>query len=226
MIKPQIKVILSMLIAIIVYPLLQEMPISSYEPLFLGLLILKELMLGMATGMLALLMFVGVQIGGQILGFQMGFSMVNVVDPQSNVNMSIIGQIMNIIMILLFLSVGGHYIFLGGLVQSFKIIPLGQFSMQGDAHYFLVTMFSYAYYTAVKIVAPIMIVLITTHVVMGMLGRLVPQLNVMIVGFPIQISVGLFVFAASLNYFYIVFEKIMNKFFGDIASLFKLISGP
>jgi flagellar biosynthetic protein FliR len=78
---------------------------------------------------------------------------------------------------------------------------------------------------ALKIVAPVFVTLLITHVVMGIIARLVPQINILIVGFPIQIAAGLIIIIFSMTYFYTVFEIIMYDFFRNILTLFKMLGG-
>jgi len=80
-------------------------------------------------GVLGQFIFAGVQLGGQIIGFQMGFAVVDVIDPQSNIQASIIAQFQNILMILIFLSIGGHLIIIKTLANSFDIVHLGSFNL-------------------------------------------------------------------------------------------------
>jgi len=225
MIKPQIKIMLSLLTAVLLFPSVPVLSLENLDITLLALLVIKEILIGIATGILALFLFIGVQLGGQIIGFQMGFGVVNVMDPQSGTQLSIIAQFKNILMLLVFIAVGGHRLLLGAIAESFNLIPLGIFTITPDVFFFPVKIFSFVYITALKIVAPLFIVLLTLQVIMGIMGRMVPQLNILIVGFPLQISIGLSVLSISLNYFYLVFEKIMHKFFIDIANLFRLIGG-
>lgn len=225
MIKPQVKMFLGIATGILIFPSISVLPMQNLDPMLIGLLLLKEILIGIITGMLSLFLFTGVQLGGQIIGFQMGLSMANILDPQSNVQLSLVSQLKNIAMILIFIAIGGHRLLLGAIFESFKLIPLGIFTIDPSVYFFPVKIFSYVYFTALKIVSPLFVVLLTTHVIMGIMGRLVPQLNLLIIGFPIQISIGLSVLGISMNYFYVVFERLMHKFFIDIAHVFRMIGG-
>jgi len=91
-------------------------------------------------------------------------------------------------------------------------------------HYiFIVKLFSNIFVISVKLVAPVFVTLIITHVVMGLIGRLVPQINLLIVGFPLQIAIGLIMLIFSLQLFYIAFEPIVQDYFENILTLFKMI---
>jgi flagellar biosynthetic protein FliR len=93
LIPNNVKIAVSLVLAVVVAPTVQSIGLSNINPLLLILLIAKEILLGIATGMMAQLLFVGVQIGGELAGFQMGFSMVNSFDPSMNMQLSIIAQL-------------------------------------------------------------------------------------------------------------------------------------
>lgn len=225
LIPTNIKILVSLVLAVVIFPNVQTVALTSLNPALLLLLISKEVLLGVATGIIAQLFFVGVQIGGEMTGFQMGFSMVNAFDPSSNMSLSIIAQLYNITMILLFLALDGHLMVIGAMSESFKIVPLGFFVFQPEGFLYITKMLSAAFLTAIQIVAPIFVSMLCTHVVMGIVGRLVPQLNLMIVGFPLQIAVGLTFLSLSLSYFYVVFEKLLHEYFMRVATLLRIFGG-
>ena len=142
-----------------------------------------------------------------------------------NMQLSIISQYKNIAMLLFFVAVGGHLLVIGAMSKSFQIVPLGLFVFQPEGFLYITKMLSASFNAALQIVAPIFIMMLCTHIVMGIMGRLVPQLNLMIVGFPLQIAVGLTVLSLTLQYFYIVFEKLLHEYFMRIATLFQIFGG-
>lgn len=225
LIPNNVKIAVSLVLAVVVAPTVQSIGLSNINPLLLILLIAKEILLGIATGMMAQLLFVGVQIGGELAGFQMGFSMVNSFDPSMNMQLSIIAQLKNVAMILFFIALGGHLMVIGAMSESFRAVPLGIFTFKAEGFLYIAKMLSASFLTALKIVAPIFVVMLCTHVIMGIMGRLVPQLNLMIVGFPLQIAVGLSILSISLHYFFIVFEKLLHEYFMRIATLFYIFGG-
>jgi flagellar biosynthetic protein FliR len=220
----RIRIFLSMFIALAIFPSISVINLSKIDTVLLFIVIIKELLIGIAIGLIGRFLFVGVQFGGQLIGFQMGFGVVNVLDPQTNTQVSIIAQFQNIIMILLFFAFDGHILVLEALSKSFKIVPLATFVFPVKSYMFILHIFSSIFVTAIKIIAPVFIALVVTHAVMGIIGRLVPQINVMIVGFPIQIAAGILVLIFSMDYFVKIFEKLMFEYFHNILNLFKMMS--
>jgi len=220
-IKAQIKIYLSIAVGLMLYPSVETLSVTNPEIVFMTIVMFKELLIGICIGLLSHFLFTGVQQGGQIIGLQMGFGVVNVMDPTTNTQMSIIAQILNITMILLFIAVGGHYLVIGAIAESFRNIPIGIFPIEIEAFHYLAKIFSYIFVTALKVTAPIFVTLLVLHFVMGIMGRMVPQLNILIVGFPLQISSGIIVMALSMNYFYIVYEKMLRRYFEEVANLIR-----
>ncbi|MGE4318278.1 MAG: flagellar biosynthetic protein FliR [Deferribacterales bacterium] len=222
-VKPHIRMLLAVVIAMICIHSVQKIPITNFNTFTLVMIVGKEVLLGASMGLMSHFLFAGVQFAGQIVGTQMGFSVVNVFDPQSNTSVSIISSFLNIAMILIFISLGGHLMVIQAIIASFKTIPVGIFPIHPEGLQYMVKLFSMIFVTAIKITAPVFVTLLVLQVVMGIIGRMVPQINLMIVGFPIQIAVGLSVLAASMNYFYIVFEKLLHRYFEEVANLIRYL---
>jgi flagellar biosynthetic protein FliR len=222
-ISARIKLFLSILLGILIFPFVTVVDLSKANNLLIILIIIKELLIGIATGLIARFIFVGVQFGGQIIGTQMGFGIVNVLDPQNNSSISLVAQFQNIIMILFFLSIGGHLYIIQAIVKSFEMIPLGVFVFNKESYIFIVTIFSKIFLTALKITAPIFVTLLVTQIVLGIMGRLVPQLNILIIGFPIQIAAGLIVIITSMTFFFSMFESLMYDYLRNILRLFSYL---
>lgn len=221
----RLKIFFSFILAVVVFYTVPKISFENINTILLMLIIVKELLIGIMTGFLGRLLFIGVEFGGQVIGFQMGFGVVNVIDPQTNSQVSIIAQFQNIVMILIFLAIGGHRLLIESIAKSFFVVPVGTFVIPQTANFYLVKIFSEIFVIALKIVAPVFVTLLVTHVVMGIIARLVPQINILIVGFPIQIAAGLIIIIFSMTYFYTVFEIIMYDFFRNILTLFKMLGG-
>jgi flagellar biosynthetic protein FliR len=221
-IRPHIRFVFSVLIAFIIFPGVTAIPFENFSLGILMVLIFKEVLIGVCIGVLSHFLFIGAQLGGQVAGMQMGFSIVNVMDPSSDLSLSIIGSFLNIAMLLLFISAGGHYLVLGAVSESFRMIPLGEGNLEPFAYKYIVDLFSYIFLTAVKITAPVIITLLIFSTIFGVIGKLVPQMNLMMVGIPMKIAIGLYIMAISMKYFYIVYEKMLHRYFEEIANIIRL----
>ncbi|XOB65783.1 flagellar biosynthetic protein FliR [Deferribacteres bacterium DY0037] len=220
-IKPQIRFVLAILIAMVIFPSLEAMPYGNLPTGIIIVMVFKEILVGVCIGILSNFLFIGAQLGGQIVGLQMGFSVVNVMDPQSNTQLSIISSFLNIGMLLFFIAVGGHYLVLGAIAESFRSIPIGGAEINPIAFNYIAKLFSYIFLIAIKIMAPAIITLLIFSTVIGVIGKLAPQINLMIVGFPAKIAIGLIIIALGMNYFFIAFEKILLRYFEEIANVIR-----
>ena len=164
-----------------------------------GLLLISEAMIGLVLGLCIRLFFGSVQLAGQVIGFQMGFSMINVVDPQSGANISIMEQIGYWVAILIFLALNGHHIIIISLIESFTLIKPGFFIFQKVMLVKILELGSILFLLSIKIGAPVMAALLFTSAAFGLTAKFSPQMNVMIVAFPLKIFVGLLLFGFSLQ---------------------------
>ena len=216
------KIGLAVMVSLIVFPLVADQDIQIPEGLFpYVFMMVREVLMGLILGFAVLLLFVGVQFAGQLAGLQMGFGIVNVIDPQSSDQVSIIGQFLNILAILVLLSTNGHHIILSGLMNSFEAVPLGGGGVEltTDVIHKLIALSSQVFIVAVKISAPILVALFLVTAAMGILARTVPQMNVFIVGFPLQIGVGTMAVMVSLPLFYLLLNKLIMGLERDLSAL-------
>ncbi len=171
------------------------------------LLAIRELGIGLVIGFAASLIFNAIYLAGQMIDMQMGFGIVNVIDPLSNIQIPIVGQFQYLIAILIFMAIQGHHWFVEAVVDSYRIIPIGQVRFSPEMIEIIWELARHMWIIAFKIAAPVLGLLFLSTVAMGIIARTVPQMNVFIVGFPLQIALGLFMLAAVLPMFYVILEK-------------------
>ncbi len=200
MFPPIPKAGLAMIIALLLYSVVKVDPLLFPDTAFgTGILLLTEAMIGIMLGLCVRLFFAASQLAGQIIGFQMGFSMINVVDPQSGANVSIMEQIAYWTVLLTFVLLNGHHIMLLALIESFDLVPPGFFMLQKVMLVKILGLGGQIFLLAIKIGAPAIAALLFTSVAFGLTAKFSPQMNVMIVAFPVKIFVGLVFFGFSLN---------------------------
>lgn len=180
-------------------------------------------MIGVMVGFAGRLIFDGIQLAGQLIGFQMGFSIVNVIDPVNNEQVSIISQFQYLIAMLIFLVMNGHHIFLYAIAESFRILPPLGFHFSGELMQLMLVFVRNMLEVAIKTGAPIIAVLLFMSVGMGLVARTVPQINIFIVGFPLQIAIGLIGIGVTLPMFLRVVETYFSNLEGEIVLLLRLM---
>ena len=219
----RIKIGLILFVSIAVFPIVRATPMHDPKSLFeLVVNLFSEITIGLAVAYSARLMFTAVQIAGTVVDFQMGFGVVNVIDPQTETQVSITAQFQNILAILFFLALDAHHIIIWAIVESFFLINPFQINFSTFTPEIILLLFKATFVTAVKIAAPIMAILFFISVGLGLVARTVPQMNVFIVGFPLQIGVGLLMVGLSISFFSIVvqgqIEQLPERFLGIMQS--------
>jgi flagellar biosynthetic protein FliR len=156
-----------------------------------------ETLVGFTLGMVAQLTFGAVQMAGQLAGIQMGIGLSNLIDPQTQEHITSLAQWQNLLALLIFLSVDGHHVLIRAVADSFTVLPLGGGLPSAAGFGLVLDLAGGLFVVALKIAAPVMVLLLLVNAAMGVLAKLIPQLNVFIVGFPLNVAAGLFVLAAS-----------------------------
>ena len=189
----QVKASICLLLTLALWPhmALSSSGLSSHV-LGIMLMILGELLLGLVMGMAVQFLFMGIQSGGELLGFQIGFTMVNVVDPLSGMQNSATAYFLWMVSILTFLAFDGHLLMLKALADSFYLVPAGGLLLGDVLLRQVFDLSAQLFVLAIKIAAPVMIALFLTEVALGLMNRAAPQMQVMMVGFPLKIAIGFF----------------------------------
>lgn len=160
------------------------------HPFSLALILLGELLLGLILGLVVRLIFAAVQTGGQIIGFQMGFTMVNAIDPESGTAEAITAHFLYMTAALVFLAVNGHLVLLSGVIRSFDLIPPGRLLISEGLSQNILQLSAGIFVTAIQIAAPVLAALLLVDLALALVSRASPQMNVLVMGFPIKIAVG------------------------------------
>ena len=182
----------------------------------------KEILVGLAIGFIGTLLFAGIQLAGELIAMQMGFTIANAIDPQTQQNLSLIAHFKNLIATMIFLLINGHIFLLSGIKKSFDIIPLMGASFPKGLGNFMIDMTSGIFIASVKIGAPMIAALLLTSVALGIAARVMPQMNVFFVGLPLKIGFGFFMIALSLPIFVYVFRNLYVEFQHNYATIIQL----
>lgn len=187
-----VKIMLALVLAYFIMP---YVTISHNTALNNGLLYawqcICETITGLILGYFANLTFMCTRVAGQFLDFQIGYGMMSSYDPTSQSNAAIIERLLNMFAVVLFFSLNAHEMVIREIVNSFKIVKLGTFVVNSQSVLVSIDVFIKFFTLGFKIALPIILVLLITDIVLGIVSRTVPQLNVMILELPIKILIGL-----------------------------------
>ena len=207
----QVRIIFSLVCALVLAPSLPlkqvpvELDLSSVLVLMVG-----EVMIGLILGFAASCVFAGLQFAGQIISFQLGFSIVNLIDPQSEVEAPIFSFLQNYIGMLFFLIINGHHWFLTAIRDSFSFLPIGGISIRGPLMEHLVHLSAQVLIIGVRVAGPVIAVCVITDLVLGVISRAAPSIHIWIVGMPLKLLVGFS--CLSLSFYF------LPRFFGEVFS--------
>lgn len=184
------------------------------EPLGLGALtvaVLAQLFVGLVFGFVAYLLFAGIQFAGEIIDIQMGFAIANVINPLTSQNVTLIGEFQIALATLLYLATDSHHILLAGIASSFRLVPLPYAAAPTLLYGEVMRFFTQALFIVFQIAAPIAIALFLVNVMLGLMTRVAPQINVFVVGFPLQIATGLIMLIVSMPLVGAVFPALVDQ---------------
>ncbi len=156
------------------------------------LMVLGEVTMGLTLGLVVNFIFAAVQTGGQLIGFQMGYAMVSVVDPLTGTSESITAHFLWMVSMLTFLTLNGHLALLAAVGESFKLAPPGSLFITSAVAGRVLEFSGVIFSLAVQIAAPVLVAIFLADLGLALMGRAAPQMNVMMVGFPLKIIVGFF----------------------------------
>ena len=171
---------------------------------------IAEVVTGLMLGFITRFCFFSAQMAGQLMDFQIGFSMMSMFDPISNENVTLLGNLLYWISMVMFFVVDGHHMLIRAIINSFSVVEIGKFTLTQATAMMMLNIFIQFFTLALKIAIPIILIIVITDLSIGLVSRTVPQLNVMILGMPIKILIGLSCFSLVLP---AVINLIVNSFY-------------
>lgn len=220
----QLRVGVALVTALVVLPLFASPRLPESLPALVPLA-LQEMLVGMLIGFIAALAMSAFQFAGQLLDVNMGLSMVNVLDPLSNTQVPILGNFLHLLAMLIFLAINGHHMLLGALMDSYALVPIGGAQLSQPLSQALVGIAANLFMIGLKVAAPVLAALFLTTVALGVLNRAVPQLNVFVVGLPVQLAVGVFMLMVVLPLYVTFLNAVFRGLTADLTNVLRLIGG-
>ncbi|MGI6778771.1 MAG: flagellar biosynthetic protein FliR [Acetivibrionales bacterium] len=191
---------------------------DSYQNLYqYAFVAIKEFITGITLGFVAYLIFTGIYLAGQLIDMQIGFGMVNVLDPMSNIQIPVTANFYFIMSMLVFLSVNGHHLLIKGLFDSFELIPLGKAGFGEAVVSDIIGVFGSIFIIGFRIAAPVTAAILISDVALGIIARTVPQLNVFVVGMPLKIVVGIIIMMLTVPLFLMLLNAIMGTMDSEVT---------
>jgi len=193
------KIGIALSLTILVYSTVPEIVVVDNLLLF-AILVIKEALFGLSIGFVTKLVFSTMEMAGQFIDFQVGFSMASVFDPSIGINASNYGRVYYWMSLCAFFLLDMHHRLIATLIQSFEYVPLTSVNIDGLTVGAVLNIFSRVFELAFNLAAPMIIVLLLTDVVLGVISRAVPQINVLMLGMPLKAMVSFLVSMVGLSW--------------------------
>jgi flagellar biosynthetic protein FliR len=189
-----VKVLLSMAIAYLIFALGKMEGVFFYDNLLgYGTLIAQEVVTGISMAFVVYIVFAALYFAGQLIDYQIGFSMVNVFDPISQIQVPVVGNLLYLAFAVILIQAGGLNAMLGALFQSFEALPAGAARLVGNQGIvdILLNLLGSFFISSVRFAMPVVGSVLVVDVALGLLVKAVPQMNVFVVGIPLKLLMGL-----------------------------------
>jgi flagellar biosynthesis protein FliR len=216
----RIKIGLALVIAFVIFPTInnsQQMLPEGVLPFVL--LIFKEIAIGFVIGYGATLTFGAFVMAGELISSEMGLQMAEMVDPLFGGQINPIAQLLQLLGLILFLALDGHHWIINALVLSYKTVPIPEFFGPGMTMGKIMQLFQGLFISAIKIAAPVMIILFLVVVVTGLIGKSIPEINIFLIVFPMKIIVGFMILGITFPFIVRAMEYLINILHKDLFSL-------
>lgn len=207
------RIYLSMAIAVLMMGAVQAPRVEIHNMVDLVVAMVGEILVGFVLGSFLQMIFQSLQLAGQTAGQQLGLSLANVINPQFDEQTSTTSVVYATVASLTFFGIGAHREMIAALLETFDAIPPAEVFYRDSVRELALAVFQQSMVFALRVAAPVTVVLLLAEITMGFIGRTVPQLNILSVGFSLRILLGLFITMASLGGAMEVFLEEMSEAF-------------
>ena len=210
---------IAFVITLVLFPVIDQKTAIEAPVSIMGytLAVLAELFVGWLIGFVAYVVLMAVNMSGKIMDMQAGFAVVNEMDPTSNQQNPLIGSFLYYLTLIIFVVTNGHHMLLGALVGSFDSLPLLGMNFNTSLAMLMVDFTAGIFVTGMKIAMPLTFAILLTNVSLGVLARTMPQMNIFVVGIPMQIIIGIFTVGIIMPFYVMFLDVLFNEMYGNIS---------
>jgi flagellar biosynthetic protein FliR len=209
-IPARVKAGLVLALTLLLFPAVGK-GIGTYALADWPLLIITEFLIGVGMGLATNLVFEAIQLAGSMLSVQMGYSLANILDPQTQVDTTVIPLFYQSIVMLLFLRMDVHYWILRAITNSFLYMPPGTTHLSSLFTFAVLNTGSELFGLGVQIAAPVLSATLVADIVLGLLAKASPQIPVMVIGPAVKSILGIAILIATLKYWPDLFHNLFLK---------------
>jgi flagellar biosynthetic protein FliR len=221
LVPTRVRLGLSLVITVLIYPMLPDMPIIESVDIQTFIIIAEQILIGTTLGFLVFVIFQIFILAGQTISMQMGLGFASMVDPANGVSVAVLSQWYQVLVTLVYLAINGHLLTLEVVIDSFMTLPVGQGLFATDSWFILSEFGAWLFRASLMLALPAISALLIVNITFGVMTRAAPQLNVFALGFPITMMGGLVIVWVS----YAAAAPLVNQFLDIHVSLMRALIG-
>lgn len=196
----RVRALLALAIALVAAPVFWNVAyVEATSLVDFTLLLLREVVLGVVMGLSVTILMTGFQVAGLLVGQMSGMSIADIFDPNFNDSTPLFARLMDLIATLVFVAIGGHRLVLRALLDTFTALPPGRRGVPEGIAEGLTQLLGQSFALGIRAAAPVLVAVLLSVLVMGLIGRTLPQLNILAVGFSLNILIMLATLSVSLG---------------------------
>ncbi|OGG99773.1 MAG: flagellar biosynthetic protein FliR [Candidatus Lambdaproteobacteria bacterium RIFOXYD1_FULL_56_27] len=197
----RLRLFMVLMVSWMLFAVLPNTPIAqNWNASYYLLMATRETMIGLLLGVVPRATFAAVDFAGTVIGFQMGLSLANVMDPQSQTQVSMISSFKGLLATLLFVIIDGHHTFFEVIALSYDKVAIGTFAFNPNILEFLLRLGGDMIILGVKLGSPFIVALLFANLILGFMARAMPQMNIFVVGMPLTILLGFLFLMTGMPY--------------------------
>lgn len=208
------RVLLAVMITLLLQPVLPPVPVVDVFGVEGVMIAVQQVGIGALMGFIVQLAFNALIFGGQVMAYSMGLGFAHMMDPANGVQVPVVSQYWLILALLAFLLSNGHLMLLGGVAESFNILPVAADGLTRAGLWALISWSGQLFAGGLLMALPIIIALLLVNIGMGVVSRAAPQLNIFAIGFPITLLMGFIVMWVTLPHVLGGFGELVEEAMG------------
>ncbi|WP_374031218.1 flagellar biosynthetic protein FliR [Bdellovibrio bacteriovorus] len=192
LVNTPVKILLSLVLSMVIFPVVKvgNVDYSLISNEIIGLAV-RELIVGLALGFLTRLFFFVVSMTGDLVSMSIGLSAAQLYNPMMGSQGGVIEQFYSAMATLVFLAINGHHMLISAIAQSYELVPVSSLALNFGPFAEIAVFGQVAFVMAIKMCAPVLVAILIANLAMGILGRAVPQINVLVTSMPVTIMLGM-----------------------------------
>lgn len=226
-ISARIRGCMAVVLAIILFPVVVKESAAIQAPasiIMFAITVAKELFIGWLIGVVGYITLSAVNMAGKIMDMQVGFAMVNMMDPTTQQQAGLIGTFLYNLTIIYFVVTNGHHVIISALAESFRVIPIDSLVWNTSLPQFMNDLTAGIFLNGMKIAMPITFAILLTNVGLGIMARTMPQMNIFVVGIPMQLMIGITMLSMVLPFYILFLDVIFNELYANISIALKALA--